>query len=273
MGYLLLAIVCLALIRVASRVGVRALTFYVTMGIATWFFVFESGVHATLAGVALGFLTPAFPWYSDEEYFNRANWILSQRRMDETAPLSIERIDAHALTLADVSRESVAPLNRLEHALHPWSSFVIVPIFALANAGVRFADIDVGAAVTSSVSLGVAFGLFFGKIIGITLATWIAVRLNLGKLPRRTGWTEVVGLASLAGIGFTVSLFVAELAYTDLVLSDRAKIGIFIGSTLAGVFGYLLLRRAPTPQEEMEVAREEMELLDPMVAKEARSGD
>jgi NhaA family Na+:H+ antiporter len=267
MGYLLLAIVCLVLVRAASQIGIRSTSFYVVMGLATWFLVFESGVHATLAGVALGFLTPAHPWYSDEEYFNRADWILSQRRMDEAAPLSIERIDAHALTLADVSRESVAPLNRLEHALHPWSSFVIVPIFALANAGVRFADIDVGAAVTSSVSLGVAFGLFFGKIAGITGATWVAVKMNLGKLPRRTGWAQIVGLAALAGIGFTVSLFVTELAFTDEFLTDRAKIGIFIGSTAAGVLGYLLLRASPTPEEALDTARREMGIEDEEMAE------
>ena len=262
-GWLLAAVASLVVIRVASRIGVRSMMFYVVAGIATWFFVFESGVHATLAGVALGFLTPAAAWYSDEEYFERADWVLSQRKMDEAAPLSAARIDENALTLANVSRESVSPLQRLEHVLHPWSSFVIVPIFALANAGVRLSDIDVGAAVTSSVSLGIAFGLVAGKIVGITGAVWLALRFNLGALPRRTGWPQIVGLAALAGIGFTVSLFVTELAFTDELLSDRAKIGIFLGSTIAGVAGYLLLRRAPTPEELLETARKEMGLEGP----------
>ena len=262
-GWLLAAVASLVLIRIASRIGVRSMMFYIVAGIATWFFVFESGVHATLAGVALGFLTPAAAWYSDEEYFERADWVLLQRKMDEAAPLSAARIDQNALTLANVSRESVSPLQRLEHALHPWSSFVIVPIFALANAGVRLSDIDVGTAVTSSVSLGVAFGLVAGKIVGITGAVWLALRFNLGVLPRRTGWTQIVGLAALAGIGFTVSLFVTELAFTDELLSDRAKIGIFLGSMISGVAGYLLLRRAPTPEESLEAARKEMGLEAP----------
>lgn len=260
MGWLVAAFLMLAAIRLASRVGVRSMIFYGAAGIATWFFVFESGVHATLAGVALGFLTPAAARYGDGEYFSRASWILSQRKIDEASPRSIERIDEHAQALANVARESVAPLNRLEYALHPWSSFLIIPIFALANAGVRFADIDVGAAATSPVSLGVAFGLIVGKIVGITGATWLALRFNIGKLPARTGWSQVIGLAALAGIGFTVSLFIADLAFTEQVLSDRAKIGIFLGSTVAGVIGYLILRRSPTPEEALETSREEMGL-------------
>ena len=272
-GWLLAAVVSLLLIRAASRIGVRSMIFYVVAGIATWFFVFESGVHATLAGVALGFLTPAAAWYSDEEYFARANWVLSHRKMDEAAPLSAARIDQNALTLANVSRESVPPLQRLEHALHPWSSFVIVPIFALANAGVRFSNVDVGAAVTSSVSMGVAFGLVAGKIVGITGAAWLAIRFNLGKMPRRTGWSQIVGLAALAGIGFTVSLFVTELAFTDELLGNRAKIGIFIGSTISGVIGYVLLRRSPTPQESLEASRKEMGLEPPPGPEASASTD
>ncbi len=272
-GWLLAAVVSLLLIRAASRIGVRSMIFYVVAGIATWFFVFESGVHATLAGVALGFLTPAAAWYSDEEYFARANWVLSHRKMDEAGPLSAARIDQNALTLANVSRESVPPLQRLEHALHPWSSFVIVPIFALANAGVRFSNVDVGAAVTSSVSMGVAFGLVAGKIVGITGAAWLAIRFNLGKMPRRTGWSQIVGLAALAGIGFTVSLFVTELAFTDELLGNRAKIGIFIGSTVSGVVGYLLLRRSPTPQESLEASRKEMGLEPPPGPEASASTD
>ncbi len=259
-GWLLTGVATLILIYGANRAGVRSMIFYVVAGIAAWFFVFESGVHATLAGVALGFLTPAAAWYSDEEYFDRAEWILSQREMDEASPRSAERIDEHAFDLANVSRESVPPLSRLDHALHPWSSFFIVPIFALANAGVRFADIDFGAAVTSSVSLGVGFGLVVGKIVGISGATWLALRFNLGKMPSRTGWPQIFGLSALAGIGFTVSLFITELAFTESLLTERAKIGVFLGSTVAGLIGYLLLRHSSTPQEALETSREEMGL-------------
>lgn len=252
LGWLALGIAGLIVVRIAGRAGVRSLPFYVVVGVAVWFFVLESGVHATLAGVALGFLTPARSFYSDQTYQRRARWILDQYGVDSHLPRRRERIDQSALSLSSIARESVAPLDRLENALHPWSSFVIVPLFALANAGVRFTGIDVGEAVTSAVSMGVATGLIVGKIAGITLATWIAVRFGIGKLPERTGWTQVIGLAALAGIGFTVSLFVTELAFTSQVLADRAKIGIFIGSTVAGVIGWLLLRLGQTAEESSE---------------------
>ena len=167
--------------------------------------------------------------------------------MDNASPDRRAKVDQHALALSSIARESVSPLDRLERQLHPWSSFVIVPLFALANAGVRFTDIDVVEAATSAVSLGVALGLIVGKTVGIAVFTWLAVRLGLGKLPKRTGWQQIFGLAALAGIGFTVSLFITELAFQEgadvAILTDRAKIGIFIGSTVAGVLGWWLLKR------------------------------
>jgi NhaA family Na+:H+ antiporter len=250
------ALAGLAAIYIAQRIGIRATGFYWVLGLAIWFFVFESGVHATLAGVALGFLAPIRAWYSDDEYIQRARWILDRYDMESATPPLGERVDASALTLASVARESVAPLDRLERTLHPWSAFVVIPIFALANAGVRVVDMDFGAAATSPVALGVGLGLLVGKIVGISLATWIAVVTGVGRLPRRTGWRDMFGLAALAGIGFTVSLFITELAFTTDTLIDQAKIGIFIGSGLAGIVGYTFLRRAKTPQEMIEEGRE-----------------
>jgi NhaA family Na+:H+ antiporter len=116
---------------------------------------------------------------------------------------------------------------------------------------VRFADFENGVmdALTSPITLGVGLGLLVGKLAGISVATWFAVRLGVGKLPTQTGWSQIVGLAALAGIGFTVSMFVTELAFDTETLSDSAKIGIFIGSGISGVFGYTLLRRSKTPRE------------------------
>ena len=141
----------------------------------------------------------------------------------------------------------MAPLDRLELALHPWTSFLVVPLFALANSGVRFAGTDLGAAVTHPVALGTAPGLVVGKLVGISAFTWLAVRLGWGRLPRGTGWRHVLGVAAVAGIGFTVALFIVGLAFTDPALADRAKLGIFAGSLLAGLTGYLMLRLAPGP--------------------------
>ncbi len=259
-AWLLEAGVALGIVYVARRVNIRSILFYTIAGVFVWLFVFESGVHATLAGVALGLMTPVHAYISDNDFVQRGRWILDRFAMDSASPRARERIDADAIELSMIAKESVSPLDRLESALHPWSSFVIVPIFALANAGVRFGQIDVAEAITSSVSLGVAFGLVVGKVVGITGFTWLAVRLGLGVLPRRTGWRSIVGLAALAGIGFTVSLFITELAFTDEMLSDAAKLGIFVGSIVAGIIGYGLLRMAPTPQEEIEASREKMGL-------------
>jgi NhaA family Na+:H+ antiporter len=277
LGFLLAGIGGLAAVAFSSRIGIRSTGFYWVLGIIVWFFVFESGVHATLAGVALGFLTPVRPWYSDKEYHRRSTWILTQYDMDNASPDWREKVDRHALQLSSIAKESVAPLDRLERQLHPWSSFIIVPLFALANAGVRFTDVDIVEATTSAVSLGVAVGLIAGKTLGISLFTFLAVRLGLGKLPKRTGWRQIIGLAALAGIGFTVSLFITELAFTGEgaeLFTDQAKIGIFLGSTIAGVAGWYLLKSAgsaepiePLPAvDAMPEIVDETEIEDPVAA-------
>jgi NhaA family Na+:H+ antiporter len=241
-GYLGLTFAVLFLTWLAKRVGVRSLAFYAPAAFVMWFFLLESGVHSTLAGVALGLLVPAGAMYSDREYIDTAQRIIDRFDFDTMSPHGVERVDHDALAMSAVARESVSPLLRLEEALHPWSSFVVLPVFALANAGVRFAGVDVLEAATQPVALGVALGLVVGKLVGISFFTWLAVRLGFGKLPRLTGWAHVFGLAGLAGVGFTVSLFVTGLAFTDPGITDLAKTGIFVGSTTAGLIGYFVLR-------------------------------
>lgn len=246
MGWLGLAIAGLAVVWIASKVGIRWIPFYGVVAFASWFFLLESGVHATLAGVALGFLTPAFAYYPDDQYQERAKRLIARQEFDAKAPRSAERLDADARQMAAVAQESVPPLNRMEHALLPWSSFVVVPVFALANAGVSFAGVDLGEALTHPVSLGVGTGLLVGKTVGISIFSWLAVRIGLGRLPRNSSWRHIVGVAAIAGIGFTVALFVTALAFEDAaLLADRAKIGIFVGSIAAGVIGTALLRAVP----------------------------
>jgi NhaA family Na+:H+ antiporter len=135
-----------------------------------------------------------------------------------------------------------------------------VPLFALANAGVRFVGTDTGLGeqLTSPVALGVAVGLMVGKPLGVTVATWIGLKLKIGVLPRRTTMKTIFGLGALAGIGFTVSLFVTELAFTHEILSDEAKLGIFLGSFVAGVAGYLILKTQKTPEEDFTDATERL---------------
>jgi Na+:H+ antiporter, NhaA family len=247
--WLLGAVLGLAVMWLAQRGGIRSLIFYVPFALFIWFATLESGVHATLAGVTLGLLTPARALYSASELDVKARTILDTHPIGHTV-LDEEKADHEARLLAEIATESVAPLNRLEHRLLPWSSFLIVPLFALANAGVSFSGTPLEGILENPVALGVGLGLFLGKPIGITLFAWLAVRTGIGRLPPHTTWSHVVGLGSLAGIGFTVSLFVTGLAFTSDEFTGVAKIGIFAGSLLAGLVGSSLLlrtRREPVP--------------------------
>ncbi len=248
-GWLAVAVALFAVVYLAKHRNVRAISFYWILGAFVWFAVFESGVHATLAGVALGFLTPTRPFYGAREYDERARAVVGAYGNEEQSVIKREHVDHEVLELANVARESVSPLTRLEEGLHPWTSFLIVPLFALANAGVRFAGIDIGAALTDPITIGVALGLVLGKFVGITLLMYFAVRSGVGRLPIGSTWSHIRGLAMLGGVGFTVSLFVTGLAFDDPVMADLAKIGIFAGSAVAAVVGYFLLRRVPLPDE------------------------
>lgn len=259
-GWLGIALAGLVITHFVKRSGVHSLVVYTFLALGIWYAFLESGVHATIAGVILGLMTPVYARYSDETFRQKAQKVLDRWDANRSSPHAEERLDQDALELAAVARASVSPLNRLEHAIHPWSSFVIVPLFALANAGVRF----VGGEETlmdqllSPVALGIFFGLAVGKPIGVFLATWIGLKLNMGVLPPRTTMKTVFGLGALAGIGFTVSLFITELAFRESLLADEAKLGIFVGSAVAGVIGYLILRRQKTPQEEVAAAADQL---------------
>jgi NhaA family Na+:H+ antiporter len=254
LGYLAIAVGGVIVTIIAKKIGIHSLIFYVPLGIVIWYTLLESGVHATIAGVVLGLLTPAVSKYTDEQFRQKTVQVLDRWDQDLVSPHSEERLDQDALELAEVAKGSVAPLDRLEHALHPWSSFIIVPLFALANAGVRFVGQEASFTeqLTSPILMGVAVGLMVGKPIGITLATWIGLKLKLGVLPRRTSMATVAGLGSLAGIGFTVSLFVTELAFRQELFANEAKLGIFIGSGIAGVVGALILWFVKTPTDDAD---------------------
>lgn len=249
-GYLALAIAGLALVWVAQRTNVRALIFYIPLAFIIWYFTLESGVHATLAGVALGFLTPARPYIKPREFDARARTILDQFPLEPDSPAAQERAEHEVVAMIATSQESISPLSRMEENLIGWSSYVIVPLFALANAGVDFRNTSISEAATSAIALGVSMGLIVGKIVGISFFTFLAVRLGMGKLPANTNWNHIFGLSAVAGIGFTVSLFVAGLAFSDPHQIDLAKVGIFIGSFLAGVIGVIILlfaKKVPKP--------------------------
>ncbi len=227
-----------------ARVGVRSLVPYVLLGAALWMALFESGVHATLAGVVLGLLTPARPFQHPRTVRRAAT-----KRLEDLAPPDAspdEDQEATFLAVAELNREAVSPLARLERACHPWSSYVVLPTFALANAGIVLTAGRLSAAWSSPVTRGVVVGLVVGKPIGILITAWLAVRLARSTLPPGVGWLEMVGVSVLAGVGFTVSLFVTGLAFSG-PHAAQAEIGILAASVLAGSGGAALLASRATP--------------------------
>ena len=210
--------------------GVRPHLAYVAVGVGMWLALHESGIHATLVGVALGLMAPTRP-------------IRQAQLIDETALTDLSSVQA-ARETAVIARESVSVVEWLEHQLHPWTSFVIVPLFALANAGVPLSAAARRDAASSPITYGVFVGLVVGKVVGVTLFTWLAVRLGIGRLPDGAGWPAILGVAAIAGIGFTVSIFVTGLAFDDPGLQDQAKVGILAASITAAVVGTLSLLRA-----------------------------
>lgn len=215
LAWLAAAVAALAVLAMMNRAGIERLPFYLVIGALLWLFVLKSGVHATLAGVALALTIPlrASPGQPDDPH---------------------------------------SPLHVLEHALHPWVAFAIVPIFGFANAGVALGGISL-AALMAPVPLGIAAGLFAGKQIGVFLTTWAAVRLGWADRPEHATWLQVYGVSMLCGIGFTMSLFIGLLAFpTSATLQDQVKIGVLMGSLLSAVVGTLVLLVArretqPTP--------------------------
>lgn len=201
---LVLAAIALIGLVLLNQFKVTALTPYMLIGLLLWVFVLKSGVHATLAGVALGLAIP----------------------------------------LRGASAEDHSPLRYLEHALHPWVAYMILPVFAFANAGVSLSGVTLEV-MLAPVTLGIAAGLFIGKQIGVFGFCWVAVKSGLCKLPAEVTWRHMHGLSLLAGVGFTMSLFIGTLAFADTQSASAVRLGVISGSILAAVCGYLVLRLAP----------------------------
>ena len=225
---------------VAKTLGVSGVGVYVVLGTLLWFTVHEAGVHATIAGVILGLLAPTTA-------------IVASHQIDEAVLADVSSYSAASETVR-MARQSVSVVEWLEHRLHPWTSYAIVPIFAFANAGISISFSAVSAAASSRITLGVILGLVVGKTVGITVASWVAVRTRVAILPDGLTWGSIVGVASLAGIGFTVSLFVAGLAYDDAALDAQAKMGILAATVAAALLGTLALRFGSGPARDEVLA-------------------
>jgi len=230
--WLLAAGALAAAIVIMSRLGVRKLAPYATAAACLWLAVFESGVHATLAGVLLGLLTPARPFHDPD-----ATGRVIGRQLKEVArSVDAEFDQATMLQASRLSSEAVSPLARMEAAVHPWSAYVVLPLFALANAGVSISPDALHDALTSPLGLGVILGFLLGKPLGLLFGSWLAVRLSPGELPEGVTLTSILALGFVAGIGFTVALFISSLALPAEAVAE-AKVAILAASLLAGALG------------------------------------
>ncbi|HEX6069235.1 MAG TPA: Na+/H+ antiporter NhaA [Longimicrobiaceae bacterium] len=231
-----------------NMLGVRHPGMYTVLGLLLWAAFLSSGVHATIAGVLLAMTIPARTRLNTDEFLEIGRHYLEEfdsAGVEGKGVLTNHGQQAAIQGLENTCEAAQAPLQRIEHDLQLWVAFGIIPLFALANAGVHVTG-DLGAAFSHPVTLGVILGLVIGKPIGITLLAWAAVRMGMASLPGGVGWSQIHGVSWLGGIGFTMSLFVANLAFGEgSALLDSAKIGVLAASALAAAMGWFLLRRKP----------------------------
>jgi NhaA family Na+:H+ antiporter len=227
-SWLAAAAVTAAVIAILRRIRVWYTPVYVLLGLFLWLAAFESGVHATIAGVVLGLLTPVRPLQRDVE----------TEAIVDTVENRPELSPDDVLAASELLRESVSVGERYERALHPWVSYVIVPVFALASAGIPLSTDAFD--VTAPVFAGVVLGLVVGKPLGITLFAWVAVRLRLARLPEGVQWSNLLAVAAVAGIGFTVSLFITDLAFDVQAIKNEAKLAVLTASVVAALLGAAL---------------------------------
>jgi Na+:H+ antiporter, NhaA family len=252
---LLVGAVFLVALLAANRAGVRNPLFYALLGIGgLWLSFLLSGVHATIAGVLAAMTIPVRSSVSKEEFLERGRYFIEDFEESSTHGMNIltnKQQREAAESLESVSELVQTPLQRLEHALHPWVTFIVMPIFAFANAGVSFSNVGLFQSLTSTVGLGIIIGLVIGKQIGITLFSWVAVRIGLATMPTGVTWRQIYGVGWLGGIGFTMSIFIASLAFRGTQFLFMAKLAILTASLIAGILGFIILRSA-RPQEVNE---------------------
>ena len=241
----------LVLLIMSNIIGIRSTLYYAVLGVVgLWFTFLLSGIHPTIAAVLVAFTIPAKQKVSKSAFSLRFEQLLSKFRSAKTveAPVASKEQLKVVSKIRKVTKMAVPPLQRLEHDLHPFVSFVVMPIFALSNAGVTFSG-NLWHDFLSPVSMGIFLGLLVGKVLGVGLVVTVMTRLKLARMPAGITNRRLLGLGFLSAIGFTMSIFITGLAFKDPLLVQQAKVGIFAASLLASLAGYLLLRVAPTNTE------------------------
>lgn len=230
---------------VFNRVGIHNMWPYFILGVIMWLFMLESGVHATIAGVIAALAIPSAPKQTPLDFTNHTKNLLNEYDNYPVATDNImhERQRAILLNIKDRIDAVGTPSSRLEHNLHLPVSLIVIPLFALANAGISIDFSSIGSSIVSPVSMGIIAGLVLGKVLGIAGVSWLAVKLKIAQLPENSSMSQIFGVAFLGGIGFTMSIFVAELAFVGSpTLIFEAKVGILLASIFSGIFGYLWLK-------------------------------
>lgn len=242
--WLLAAAVVLVVLILFNRSHIYSLTPYLLVGFVLWVCVYMSGIHSTIAGVLLAFTIPSGSRINMKKFFTWSNKKVEQAQQYYEPEVPVAKQPNYIKTvgsLSKVAQQAIPPATRLENKLYPWVYFLVLPLFALTNADVSFAGMDLVETVTSPVFLGVFLGLLVGKPLGILLMSFIVVKTGLSSLPKNVNWGHMVGASILGGVGFTMSIFVANLAFDDEMLISTAKLGILTASLCAGVIGFLCL--------------------------------
>lgn len=239
-AYLLMGLGLLALLFLLERLNFRTISVYHLVGVVIWYFFYESGVHATIAGVLLALVTPMRRELGLRAFLQKMRKLECDENHDHEGDLLSSRQNEKVQMIKKQIKRLESPLQRLEHDLHVTVNYFIMPVFALANAGVTFGG---GSGGFTTVTLAVALGLMVGKPLGITLLAWLGTKAGWAELPPGLTWRNIFGVALVAGIGFTMAIFVATLAFSDVNLLNQAKSGIFLGSILAGIAGFFTLKK------------------------------
>jgi NhaA family Na+:H+ antiporter len=253
-NYLLLSGLFLIGLAIANFFWIRWTLVYAVLGICIWFTILGSGIHATVAGVIVAMFIPARGKYDTDTFITEVNKRMSDFQCEpgscgRTILLNPQHLNA-AQSIEFASLAVQTPVQRLEHGLQSWIAYLILPLFALANAGFTLEGVNISTAISHTVTLGIMLGLVLGKPIGIALFTYLAYKILKTPLPSGVTWSHIIGASILGGIGFTMSLFISSLSFTSHEFMGYSKLGILVGSVVSGVLGLIVLRFRTTPQGE-----------------------